>query len=423
MHSEVLYSGCFFYLFHGGLEGINGIFAKQITYQVVIESRYNLRGVSASKEDVHNAIANIDKGLYPKAFCKVIPDILSGDKEYCAIMHADGAGTKSSLAYMYWKETGDLSVWKGIAQDAIVMNLDDLLCVGVIDNILLSSTIGRNKYLVPGEVIKAIIEGTEEFLEKMRSFGVGIYSTGGETADVGDLVRTIIVDSTVTARLKRSDIIDNKNIKAGNVIVGLASFGQSSYEDFYNGGMGSNGLTSARHDVFGKYLMQKYPESYDSGVPEELVYSGSQNLTSISDVEGVDVGKLVLSPTRTYAPIVAEVLNKMRSEIDGMVHCSGGAQTKILHFAENLHIIKDNLFPMPPLFKLIKDESGTEWQEMYKVFNMGHRMEFYTNERAAKEIVDISASFGVEAKIVGRCLSNNRGNRLEIITEQGKFEY
>jgi len=389
----------------------------------VIESRYNLRGVSASKEDVHNAIANIDKGLYPKAFCKVISDILSGDEDYCAIMHADGAGTKSSLAYMYWKETGDLSVWKGIAQDAIVMNLDDLLCVGVTDNILLSSTIGRNKNLVPGEVIKAIIEGTEEFLEKMRSLGVGIYSTGGETADVGDLVRTIIVDSTVTARLKRAEIIDNKNIKAGNVIVGLSSSGQATYETSYNGGMGSNGLTSARHDVFGKYLMDKYPESFDQDVPKDLIYSGSRKLTEPSVIEGVDVGKLVLSPTRTYAPVVAEVLKNLRNKIDGMVHCSGGAQTKILHFAENLHIVKDNLFSIPPLFQLIKEESNTNWQEMYKVFNMGHRMEFYTDENAAKEIIDISTAMGIEAQIVGRCEPSSKGNVLEIITENGKFVY
>ena len=388
-----------------------------------MESRYDLRGVSASKEDVHNAIANIDKGLYPKAFCKVIPDILSGDNDYCAIMHADGAGTKSSLAYMYWKETGDLSVWKGIAQDAIVMNLDDLLCVGVTDNILLSSTIGRNKNLVSGEVIKAIIEGTEEFLEKMRSLGVGIYSTGGETADVGDLVRTIIVDSTVTARLKRIEIIDNKNIKAGKVIVGLSSFGQAVYETSYNGGMGSNGLTSARHDVFGKYLMEKYPESFDPDVPVDLVYSGSKKLTEPSVVEGIDVGKLVLSPTRTYAPVVATVLKTLRSRIDGMVHCSGGAQTKILHFAESLHIIKDNLFPIPPLFQLIKEESNTDWQEMYKVFNMGHRMEFYTDESSAKEIIEISDSFGIEAQIIGRCEDAPQGNRLDIITENGKFVY
>lgn len=389
----------------------------------MIESRYNLRGVSASKEDVHNAIANIDKGLYPKAFCKIIPDILAGDDDYCTIMHADGAGTKSSLAYMYWKETGDISVWKGIAQDAIVMNLDDLLCVGVTDNILLSSTIGRNKNLVPGEVIKAIIEGTEEFLEKMRSLGVGIYSTGGETADVGDLVRTIIVDSTVTARMKRTEIIDNRNIKEGDVIVGLASFGQSNYEDTYNGGMGSNGLTSARHDVFGKYLMKKYPESYDHAVPEELIYSGTQKLTQPSALKGIDIGRLVLSPTRTYAPVVAKVLQTLRSEINGMVHCSGGAQTKILHFTENLHIIKDNLFPIPPLFQLIKEESNTDWKEMYKVFNMGHRMEFYTDQNSARDIIEISNTFGIEAQIIGRCEPSSQGNKLDIITENGKFVY
>lgn len=389
----------------------------------MIESRYNLRGVSASKEDVHNAIANIDKGLYPKAFCKIIPDILAGDDDYCTIMHADGAGTKSSLAYMYWKETGDISVWKGIAQDAIVMNLDDLLCVGVTDNILLSSTIGRNKNLVPGEVIKAIIEGTEEFLEKMRSLGVGIYSTGGETADVGDLVRTIIVDSTVTARMKRTEIIDNRNIKEGDVIVGLASFGQSNYEDTYNGGMGSNGLTSARHDVFGKYLMKKYPESYDHAVPEELIYSGTQKLTQPSALKGIDIGRLVLSPTRTYAPVVAKVLQTLRSEINGMVHCSGGAQTKILHFTENLHIIKDNLFPIPPLFQLIKEESNTDWKEMYKVFNMGHRMEFYTDQNSARDIIEISNAFGIEAQIIGRCEPSSQGNKLDIITENGKFVY
>ena len=389
----------------------------------MIESRYNSRGVSASKEDVHMAIANIDKGLYPKAFCKIIPDILAGDEDYCTVMHADGAGTKSSLAYMYWKETGDLSVWKGIAQDAIVMNLDDLLCVGVTDNILLSSTIGRNKNLIPGEVIKALIEGTEEFLEKMRSLGVGIYSTGGETADVGDLVRTIIVDSTVTARLKRSDVIDNKNIKPGNVIVGLASFGHASYEEEYNGGMGSNGLTSARHDVFAKYLMEKYPESYDPAVPGELVYAGGKRLTDATKVEGVDAGKLVLSPTRTYAPVVARIFQTLRNKIDGMVHCSGGAQTKVLHFVENMYIVKDNMFSVPPLFKLIKEESGTSWQEMYKVFNMGHRLEFYTDEDTAGMIIKIAGDFNIEGRIVGRCFENHKGNKLEIITENGSFIY
>jgi len=395
----------------------------EFKYFKVKETRYNLRGVSASKEDVHNAIANIDKGLYPKAFCKIIPDIMAGDDDYCTVMHADGAGTKSSLAYMYWKETGDLSVWKGIAQDAIVMNLDDLLCVGVTDNILLSSTIGRNKNLIPGEVIKAVIEGTEEFLEKMRSLGVGIWSTGGETADVGDLVRTIIVDSTVTARLKRAQVIDNKNIKPGNVIVGLASFGKATYEDEYNGGMGSNGLTSARHDVFAKYLKDKYPESYDPAVPGDLVYSGTKKLTDPSAVDGVDGGKLVLSPTRTYAPVVAGILKSLRDKIDGMVHCSGGAQNKVMHFVDNMHIEKDNLFPVPPLFELIQKESGTEWQEMYKVFNMGHRMEFYTGEDTAKEILEIAAGYNIEGRIVGRCYEGNGSNKLEIITEKGKFVY
>ncbi len=348
---------------------------------------------------------------------------MAGDDDYCTVMHADGAGTKSSLAYMYWKETGDLSVWKGIAQDAIVMNLDDLLCVGVTDNILLSSTIGRNKNLIPGEVIKAVIEGTEEFLEKMRSLGVGIWSTGGETADVGDLVRTIIVDSTVTARLKRAQVIDNKNIKPGNVIVGLASFGKATYEDEYNGGMGSNGLTSARHDVFAKYLKDKYPESYDPAVPGDLVYSGTKKLTDPSAVDGVDVGKLVLSPTRTYAPVVAGILKSLRDKIDGTVHCSGGAQTKVMHFVDNMHIVKDNLFPVPPLFELIQKESGTEWQEMYKVFNMGHRMEFYTGEDTAKEILEIAAGYNIEGRIVGRCYEGNGSNKLEIITEKGKFVY
>lgn len=389
----------------------------------MIESRYNIRGVSASKEDVHNAIRKIDKGLYPKAFCKVIPDILTGNSEYCNIMHADGAGTKSSLAYLYWKETGDLSVWKGIAQDAIVMNLDDLLCVGVTDNILLSSTIGRNKNLIPGAVITAIIEGTEEFLEEMRQLGVGIYSTGGETADVGDIVRTIIVDSTVTARVKRSDIIDNANIKAGNVIVGLASYGQANYEKHYNGGMGSNGLTSARHDVFAKYLAEKYPESYDNAIPTKYVYSGRKKLTDQSQVEGVNIGKLVLSPTRTYAPVVVDVLRQLRNKIDGMVHCSGGAQTKVLHFTQNLHITKDNMFAVPPLFQLIKEESNTEWSEMYKVFNMGHRMEFYTDEETAKAIIDISKKWGIEAQIIGHCHQAKNRNTLEIISEFGKFVY
>lgn len=390
---------------------------------MVVDSRYNLRGVSASKEDVHNAIKKIDKGLYPKAFCKIIPDILVGDGNFCTVMHADGAGTKSSLAYLYWKETGDLSVWKGIAQDAIVMNLDDLLCVGATNNILISSTIGRNKNLIPGEVISAIIDGTEEFLSEMRELGVGIYSTGGETADVGDLIRTIIVDSTVVARMNRMDVIDNSHIKAGNVIVGLASFGQATYEKEYNGGMGSNGLTSARHDVFTKYLAEKYPESYDNSIPNDLVYSGKKSLTQSSKIEGVDIGKLVLSPTRTYAPVVVEVLKTLKNKIDGIVHCSGGAQTKVLHFVENLHIIKDNLFPIPPLFELIKEESGTDWAEMYKVFNMGHRMEFYTDELSALKIIEIAAKFNIEGRIVGRVMPSDNGNILEIVDRNGKFVY
>lgn len=366
------------------------------------ESRYNLRGVSASKEDVHAAIKDIDKGLFPNAFCKIIPDILGGNADYCTVMHADGAGTKSSLAYLYWKETGDISVWKGIAQDAIVMNLDDLLCVGVCDNILLSSTIGRNKKLIPGEVIAAIINGTEEFLQKMRDHGIGIWSTGGETADVGDLVRTIIVDSTVTARLKRTEVIDNKNITSGDVIVGLSSFGQATYEDAYNGGMGSNGLTSARHDVLSKIYAQKYPESFDKNLPEEVIYSGSKILTAATEIPNVNVGQMLLSPTRTYSPIVKKILEQFRPQIHGMIHCSGGAQTKILHFIDNLHIIKDNLFPIPPLFKLIQQESKTSWEEMYKVFNMGHRMEFYVPENIAADIIQISKQFNVDAQIVGR---------------------
>lgn len=384
--------------------------------------RYDLRGVSASKEDVHNAIKNVDKGLYPKAFCKIIPDVLGGDPEYCNIMHADGAGTKSSLAYLYWKETGDMSVWKGIAQDALIMNIDDLLCVGATDNILLSSTIGRNKLLIPGEVISAIINGTEELLNELRELGVNIISTGGETADVGDLVRTIIVDSTVTCRMKRSDIIDNANIKAGDVIVGLSSSGKATYEKEYNGGMGSNGLTSARHDVFAKYLAEKYPESYDKNVPNELIYSGNTKLTD--SVEGVDLdaGKLVLSPTRTYAPVIKKLLDVMREKIHGMVHCSGGAQTKILHFIQNKHIIKDNLFPTPPLFKLIQEQSGTDWKEMYKVFNMGHRMEIYLSPENAKDVIKIAQSFGIEAQIVGRVEDSNE-TKLTIISEYGKFEY
>ncbi|MDD4545077.1 MAG: AIR synthase-related protein [Bacteroidales bacterium] len=386
------------------------------------KEKYNLRGVSASKEDVHNAIKNIDKGLFPKAFCKVVEDSLTGDEDYCMVMHADGAGTKSSLAYMYWKETGDISVWKGIAIDAIVMNLDDLLCVGITDNILLSSTIGRNKNLVPGEVISAIINGTEEFLQELRDMGIGIYSTGGETADVGDLVRTIIVDSTVVARAKREDIISNHNIKPGNVIVGLASFGKANYETDYNGGMGSNGLTSARHDVFSKSLAKKYPESYDNSLSDEVVYCGNMELTSKTKVEGVDAGKLVLSPTRTYAPIIKKVLDKYRKNINGIVHCSGGAQTKVLHFVDNVHIIKDNLFPIPPLFEMIQEQSQTTWQEMYKVFNMGHRMEIYTDNETAQEIIKISQSFGVDAQIIGR-VEESQTKTLTIKSPYGEFKY
>ena len=384
--------------------------------------KYTLRGVSAAKEDVHNAIKNIDKGLFPKAFCKVVPDILSGDENYCIVMHADGAGTKSSLAYAYWKETGDMSVWKGIAIDSIVMNIDDLLCVGITDNILLSSTIGRNKQLIPGEVISEIIGGTEEFLKQMRELGVGIYSTGGETADVGDLVRTIIVDSTVTARAKREDIINNDNIKPGNVIVGLASFGKATYEEEYNGGMGSNGLTSARHDVFSKTVGEKYPETFDSSLPKEVVYCGGLNLTDPSTVEGISAGKLVLSPTRTYAPIIAKILKQYRKKIDGMIHCSGGAQTKVLHFLnEGRKVIKDNLFPIPPLFEMIQQQSKTDWKEMYKVFNMGHRMEIYTDEDTAKEIIKISQDFGVEAQIVGRVEEGEKS--VEIHSPYGLFTY
>ncbi len=386
------------------------------------ELRYNLRGVSASKEDVHEAIKNVDKGLFPNAFCKIIPDLLAGSDEHCVVMHADGAGTKSALAYMYWKETGDLSVWKGIAQDAIVMNLDDLLCVGSVDNILLSSTIGRNKNLIPGVVIKELIEGTESFLAHMRQHGVGIYSTGGETADVGDLVRTIIVDSTVTARMKRSEVIDNANIAGGDVIVGLESFGQATYENEYNGGMGSNGLTSARHDVFSKYLAEKYPESFDHSVPDDLVYSGGMKLTDVTEVQGVDAGKMVLSPTRTYAPVIQKVLAMHRDKIHGMVHCSGGAQTKVLHFVDNLHIVKDNMFDVPPLFKMIQEQSNTPWQEMYKVFNMGHRMEIYTDAETAKEVISISKSFGINAKIIGRCHASE-GKSLTIKSEFGEFNY
>ncbi len=380
------------------------------------------RGVSASKEDVHNAIKNIDKGLYPKAFCKIIPDVLTSSEEHCVVMHADGAGTKSSLAYAYWKETGDISVWKGIAQDALIMNIDDLLCVGAVDNILLSSTIGRNKNLIPGEVIAAIINGTEELLTNLREQGIGIYSTGGETADVGDLVRTIIVDSTVTCRMRRDEVIDNANIKVGDVIVGLESFGQATYETEYNGGMGSNGLTSARHDVFNKKVAEKYPETYDSAVPEDLVYSGNCFLTDKVDGVSIDAGKLVLSPTRTYGPIIKKILGKHKGEINGMVHCSGGAQTKILHFVEDKIIVKDNLFDVPPLFKLIKEQSGTDWKEMYKVFNMGHRMELYVSESIAQSIIDISKSFNVDAKIVGRVVGEGK-KELTIKSEFGEFIY
>ena len=388
-----------------------------------MDERYIQRGVSASKEDVHNAIKHVDKGLYPTAFCKIIPDILGGNPEYCNIMHADGAGTKSSLAYMYWKETGDTSVWRDIAQDALIMNIDDLLCVGATDNILVSSTIGRNKLLVGGEVISAIINGTEELLAELREMGVGVYSTGGETADVGDLVRTIIVDSTVTCRMKRSDVIDNGNIRGGDVIVGLSSSGQASYESKYNGGMGSNGLTSARHDVFAHELAKKYPESYDAAVPEELVYSGNKNLTDTVDDSPLDAGRLVLSPTRTYAPIIKAILSEMRAKIHGMVHCSGGAQTKVLHFVNNKKIIKDNLFPIPPLFKLIHEESGTPPQEMYKVFNMGHRMELYVAPEDAERIIEISRSYGVDAQIVGRVEDRAEGNSLEIHSPWGVLKY
>lgn len=386
------------------------------------DQRYNLRGVSASKEDVHNAIKNIDKGIFPKAFCKIIPDILGGDPEYCNIMHADGAGTKSSLAYMYWKETGDLGVWRGIAQDALIMNIDDLLCVGATDNILVSSTIGRNKLLVPGEVISAIINGTEELLAELRDLGVNAYSTGGETADVGDLVRTIIVDSTVTCRMKRKDVISNGNIRPGDVIVGLSSYGQASYEKSYNGGMGSNGLTSARHDVFGKYLATKYPESHDNAVPDELVYSGALKLTDKIAELGIDAGKLVLSPTRTYAPVIKKLLDEMRSQIHGMVHCSGGAQTKIMHFVEKMKVVKNNLFPVPPLFNIIQEQSGTDWHEMYKVFNMGHRMEIYVDSSNAQKVIEISHSFGIDAQIVGYTEASDR-NELIIESDKGRFEY
>ncbi|MFS2190351.1 AIR synthase related protein [Mucilaginibacter sp. Mucisp84] len=392
---------------------------------MISSQRYDQRGVSASKDDVHNAIKNIDKGIFPKAFCKIVPDILTNDPEYCNIMHADGAGTKSSLAYTYWKETGDISVWRGIAQDAIIMNLDDLLCVGATDNILLSSTIGRNKGLIPGEVIAAIINGTEEILAELREAGIGIYSTGGETADVGDLVRTIIVDSTVTCRMKREDVISNHRIEPGDVIVGLASYGQATYEKEYNGGMGSNGLTSARHDVFNKAIADKFPESYDSAIPYELIFSGSKNLTDAIDIgngQAVTAGKLVLSATRTYAPIIKQILDGYRNQVHGMVHCSGGAQTKVLHFVEGLHIIKNNLFPVPPLFKLIHEESKTSWQEMYKVFNMGHRMELYVPEAIAAELISISKSFGVDAQVIGR-VEKADAKKVTVTSEFGVFEY
>ena len=386
------------------------------------DQRYNLRGVSASKEDVHNAIRNIDKGLYPRAFCKIIPDFLGNDPEYCNIMHADGAGTKSSLAYVYWRETGDISVWKGIAQDALIMNIDDLLCVGATDNILLSCTIGRNKNLIPGEVISAIINGTNELVEELRGMGVNIYPTGGETADVGDVVRTIIVDSTVTCRMKRSQVINNANIKAGDVIVGLSSSGQATYEKEYNGGMGSNGLTSARHDVFANYLAAKYPESYNPDIPQNLAYSGSKKLTDEIEGLGINAGKLVLSPTRTYAPVVKRLLEEMQPHIHGMVHCSGGAQTKILHFIDQLKVVKNNLFPVPPLFQLIQKESGTDWKEMYKVFNMGHRLEVYLPAEQAQQVIDISRSFNIDAQIVGYCEVSDK-KELVIESEFGKFEY
>ncbi|WP_315510663.1 AIR synthase-related protein [Hoylesella nanceiensis] len=388
-----------------------------------MDNRYNLRGVSAAKEDVHNAIKNIDKGIFPKAFCKIIPDILGGDDEYCNIMHADGAGTKSSLAYMYWKETGDINVWKGIAQDAIVMNTDDLLCVGAVDNILVSSTIGRNKMLIPGEVISAIINGTDELLADMREMGVGIYPTGGETADVGDLVRTIIVDSTVACRMKKSDVIDNSKIQPGDVIVGLSSSGQATYEKSYNGGMGSNGLTSARHDVFSKYLATKYPESFDNSIPQELVYSGTKTLTEQIEGLGIDAGQLVLSPTRTYAPVIRKILDAKRNKIHGMIHCTGGAQTKVLHFInDNCKIIKDNMFAVPPLFRIIKEESNTDWKEMYQVFNMGHRMEIYVSPEDAEEIIQISKSFNINAQVIGHVEEDNKPS-LTIKSEFGVFNY
>lgn len=386
------------------------------------ESKYIKRGVSSQKEDIHNAIKDIDKGLYPKAFCKVMPDVLGGDPEYCCIMHADGAGTKSSLAYLYWKETGDMSVWKGIAQDSIVMNLDDLLCAGACNNIFLSSTIGRNKNLIPGEVISALINGTEEILEDLRKLGVGIWLTGGETADIGDLVRTIVVDSTVVARLKRSEVISNHNIKPGDVIVGFASYGQTTYEKEYNSGMGSNGLTSARHDVFSSYLAEKYPESYDPSLPDELVYAGKLKLTDQPEDLPMNIGKLVLSPTRTYSPVVKTILDNMRDEIHGMIHCSGGGQTKILHFIDKMHVVKDNLFPLPPLFRIIHEQSGTAWKEMYQVFNMGHRLEIYTDIKNAEALIGIAGEFNLEARIIGHCEPSDR-KRLSIISPFGKFDY
>ncbi len=389
---------------------------------MVDKSRYAMRGASAGKEDVHKAIKNIDKGLFPKAFCKLVPDIFTGDEDYCLVMHADGAGTKSSLAYMYWKETGDMSVWKGVAQDAIVMNTDDLLCIGAVDNIVLSSTIGRNSKVIPGEVISEIINGTEEFLQNLREMGVGIHSTGGETADVGDLVRTIIVDSTVTARMRKADVIDNNNIQDGDVIVGLSSYGQATYETRYNGGMGSNGLTSARHDVFSKEVAQKYPESYDTNIPNELVYSGSYSLTDMIPEVGITAGQLVLSPTRTYAPIITRILKECRNGIHGMIHCTGGAQTKILHFAGDIHVIKDNMFDVPPLFRIIQEQSGTSMQEMYKVFNMGHRMELYVKPEAAEEIISISKSFGVDAQIIGR-VEKSDSPKLTILANGKEYNY
>jgi len=389
---------------------------------MLTESKYSKRGVSSTKEDLHAAIKNIDKGLYPRAFCKIVPDILGGDKDFCNIMHADGAGTKSSLAYVYWKETGDLSVWKGIAQDAVVMNIDDLLCVGAYDNILLSSTIGRNKSHIPGEVIAAVINGTEEVLEELRKLGIGIWSTGGETADMGDLVRSLVVDSTVVARMKRADVISNHNIREGDVIIGLSSSGKTSYEKEYNSGMGSNGLTSARHDIFAPYLASKYPESLDTTLPYDLIYSGRLKLTDQIQDLNIDAGKLVLSPTRTYSPVVKKVIETMRSEIHGMVHCSGGGQTKILHFIDNMHIVKNNMFPLPPLFRIIHEQSGTQWQEMYRVFNMGHRFEIYTGQENAAEIINIASGFNLEARIIGYCEASDK-KKLTISSEFGTFEY